>query len=123
MLARARGEKIQIHGAVAALRFRLSTQVPLFPIYYVSGRGRRLLIGREQVRMVHAPDECVFQYPERMPGLALAALAYVGEEHVTRATVDAIARALSSDDLAKLLNADKPAWMDNTLRKGLAHRV
>lgn len=123
VLARTRGERIQIHGAAAALRFRLSTQVPLFPIYYVSGASRRLLIGQEQVRMVHAPDECVFQYPERMPGLALAALAYVGEEHATGATAEAIMSALSGEDLARLLNADKPPWMESALHKALEHRA
>ena len=45
VIARARGETIQIHGAEAARRLGLSTQMQVLPTYYTSGSTREIKIG------------------------------------------------------------------------------
>ena len=42
VMARDHGETIQVHGAEAARRFKLVTQVPTTPVFYTSGPTREL---------------------------------------------------------------------------------
>ncbi len=42
VMTRDHGETIQVHGAEAARRLKLSTQVPTMPVFYTSGPSREL---------------------------------------------------------------------------------
>jgi hypothetical protein len=53
--ARLRGETVAPHGAAAANRLGLTTQVPMRTIYLTSGRSRRLNLGAQSIELEHAP--------------------------------------------------------------------
>ncbi len=53
VMAKDRGEIIQVQGADAASRFRLSTQLPMRPVFYTSGSTRNFQIGNP---LVHSPS-------------------------------------------------------------------
>ena len=46
VIAEQSGETIPLHGAEAARRLKLSSQVPAIPIFYTSGRSRQIIIGK-----------------------------------------------------------------------------
>ena len=52
-IAKGNGETIQVHGAEAARRFRISTQMPTKPIYYTSGPSREVQVGNLKVKLMH----------------------------------------------------------------------
>ena len=47
------GETVQIHGAEAARRLRLSTQVPTAPVFLTSASSRAIRVGNITVKMIH----------------------------------------------------------------------
>lgn len=53
VIAKESGRQIQYHGAEAARRLGLSTQMAITPIYYTSGPNRVVQIGNLKVRLVH----------------------------------------------------------------------
>src|SRR6266404_5257937 len=53
--ARLRGETVAPHGAAAANRLGLTTQVPMRTIYLTSGRSRCLNLGAQSIELKHAP--------------------------------------------------------------------
>src|SRR3989344_5217651 len=53
VIAKKHGETIQVHGAEAARRFKLTTQVPTTPVFYTSGPNRELKIGNLTVKLRH----------------------------------------------------------------------
>ena len=105
------GETLQIHGAEAARRFRLSTQVPTAPAFHTSGSTRTVRVAGTAVRMVHTANRRRLQYAGEPPGAALAALWYLGKDNVTAETVATIETALGPAEFERLRSADMPAWM------------
>jgi len=79
VIAKDRSETIQVHGAEAARRFKLSTQVPTIPVFHTSGPSRQLKIGNLVVKLVHASHRKLLLAGTR-PGLALSALWYLGKD-------------------------------------------
>ena len=61
-IARSNGETVQIHGAEAARRFRLSTQVPTAPVFHTSASTRTIRIAGIAVRMVHTSNRRRLQF-------------------------------------------------------------
>ena len=114
-IARSNGETVQVHGAEAARRFRLSTQVPTAPVFHTSASSRTIRIGSITVRMVHTSNRRRLQFAGEATGAALSALWYLGKNNVTPETVTAIAAALGSAQFEKLRSADMPAWMAKAL--------
>ena len=110
-IARSNGETVQIHGAEAARRFRLSTQVPTAPVFHTSASSRTLTVAGVTVRMVHTSNRRRLQYAGEATGAALSALWYLGKDNVTPETVATIAAALGPSEFEKLRSADMPAWM------------
>ena len=51
VMAKDRGETIQVQGAEAASRFRLSTQIPMLPVFYTSEPTRNFQIGNLAVHL------------------------------------------------------------------------
>ena len=110
-IARSNGETVQIHGAEAARRFRLSTQVPTAPVFHTSASTRTIRIAGIAVRLVHTSNRRRLQFAGEATGAALSALWYLGRNNVTPETVATIAAALGPAEFEKLRSADMPAWM------------
>ena len=110
-IARSNGETIQIHGAEAARRFRLSTQVPTAPVFHTSASSRTIRVVEVAVRMVHTSNRRRLQFAGEPAGAALSALWYLGKNNVTPETVSTIAVALGPSGFERLCSADMPVWM------------
>ncbi|MEE8058489.1 MAG: DUF6088 family protein, partial [Pseudomonadales bacterium] len=119
-IAESNGEIIQVHGAEAARRFKLSTQVPTQPVYYTSGSSRTLTIGKLKVKLVHATQRKL-QLAGKKSGLALSALWYMGKESLSQNTIEQVCSQLGPGELQELLAADMPAWMATALDNYIAN--
>lgn len=111
VIAHDHGETVQIHGAEAARRFRLSTQVPTTPVYYTSGPSREIRVGNLKVKLMHTSSHRKLQHAGKKPGLALSALWYLGRENVDAETVRRIRAGMSPEEFEVLRNSKMPAWM------------
>ncbi len=114
-IARSNGETVQVHGAEAARRLRLSTQVPTGPVFHTSASSRTIRVGNIEVRLIHTSNRRRLQFAGETTGLALSALWYLGKENVTSETVATIESALSPAEFDKLRSADMPEWMTRAL--------
>ena len=118
-IAESNGETIQVHGAEAARRFKLTTQVPTQPVYYTSGSSRTLSIGKLRVKLVHAAQRKL-QLAGKKSGLALSALWYMGKEGLRQNIIEQVCSQLGPGELQELLSADMPAWMASALDNHMA---
>lgn len=114
VIAREHGETIQVHGAEAARRFKLTTQVPTTPVYYTSGPSRELKIGNLAVKLKHVSQRKLLLAGKR-PGLALSALWYLGKKAINTEVLEAIRKGLSAEEFEILKSTDMPAWMSDAL--------
>ena len=110
-IARNNGETVQVHGAEAARRFKLGTQVPTAPVFHTSASSRTIRIANVTVRMVHTSNRRRLQFAGEAAGTALSALWYLGKDNVIPETVATIEAALGPAEFQKLSSADMPAWM------------
>ncbi len=115
-LVKAQGARVEVHGAEAALRFELTTQVPMQPVFYTSGRSRRVRLGRMQIRLKHAGPRR-FALAGRPAGVALNALRHIGRENVTPQVIEKIKRQLPPAEFEVLRQASTsmPAWLAEAL--------
>lgn len=111
-LARAAGGVVQMHGAEAARRLELTTQVPLQSVFSTSGPSRKVRVGRMEVRLKHVSARKL-ALAGRPAGVALAALWYLGKQEVTESTIAQIRKKLSPGEFEALKSATQamPAWM------------
>lgn len=114
-IAKRNGEVVQIHGAEAARRFKLSTQVPTLPVYYTSGSSRTIQIRNVEVRLMHTSNRRRLQFAGQKIGIALTALWYLGKGNVNLETISMIKSGLSAKEFETLRAADMPAWMTAAL--------
>ena len=110
-IARNNGETVQVHGAEAARRFKLSSQVPTAPVFHTSASSRTIRVANITVRMVHTSNHRRLQFAGEAAGAALSALWYLGKNNVTPETVATIEAALGPAEFQRLRSADMPAWM------------
>lgn len=117
-VAAAEGAIIEVHGAEAARRFGLSTQVPTQPVFYTSGSSHTVRMGKLQVRLQHVATRKL-ALAGRPAGQALSALWYLGREQVTPTTFERIAAKLSSSEFDALRSAKSsmPTWMVEVFRR------
>jgi hypothetical protein len=115
-IARSSGASLQVHGAEAARRLGLTTQVPTQPVFLTSGPPRRLRMGSMEVRLQHASPRKL-TLAGRPAGLALAAMWYLGAEEVTPALVGKIRSALGGAEFEALRAAKgaMPGWMSDVM--------
>jgi hypothetical protein len=78
-LAKKTGETVVSHGAAAANRLGLTTQVPIREIFLTSGRSRTLWLGSRVLKIKHAPPWQLL-LGESSGGVLLRALAWLGPE-------------------------------------------
>ena len=110
-LAKLWGETIVPNGGGAANVLGLTTQVPIRPVYWTSGRNRQLQFGGLRVTLLHAaPWELLL--PGRRSGLVVRALAFLSRQE-THEALTSITSDLSEVDVAELLEARPlmPVWM------------
>lgn len=114
VVAKARGETIQIHGAEAVRRLGLSTQVQVLPTYYTSGSTREITVGKAKVRLLHA-SRLRLQLAGTPAGEALTAMLYLGKDGLTPSIAAKVVSTLSYQDFNKLMSCQMPAWMRKAL--------
>jgi hypothetical protein len=114
--AKDNGETLQVHGAEARRRFKISTQMPTKPVYYTSGSSREISVGKIKVKFIHTPSHRKLQFAGKKTGLALTALWYLGKEQVSIETVRLIREGLNEKEYEQLLTASKPAWMSKVIK-------
>lgn len=116
-IAAEEGVVIEVHGAEAARRLGLSTQVPTQAVFYTTGSSRELQLGKQRVYLQHvAPRKLVLA--GRPAGQALSALWYLGKSQVSASTFKQIEKKLPSLEFEALRKAKSamPAWMVEALR-------
>jgi len=119
-----RGETIQIHGAEAARRFKISTQMPGIPVYYTSGPTREIKVGKLKVKLIHTFNHRKLQHAGKKTGMALAALWYLGKTQINAESIARIREGLSEEEFETLRASSVPEWMAqaiNTYGKETAH--
>lgn len=117
-VAASEGASIQVHGAEAARRFELTTQVPMQSVFYTNGRSREINAGRMKIRLVHTSPRRLAM-AERPAGLALTALEYLGKHNVTPEVVEQVRRQLAPTEFEALRQATTamPAWLAEALNR------
>jgi len=123
-IARSNWETVQVHGAEAARRFRVSTQAPAQPTYYTNRAGREIRLGKLKVRFIHTNNLRKLQHAGKRPGEALSALWYLGKAHVNADVIERIRRNLSPAEFKQLEQSRMPAWMRRAFeqyRQSAAH--
>lgn len=126
-VAKTTGGIVQVHGAEAARRLELTTQVPTQSVFVTSGPSKRIRMGKLEIRLQHVcPRKLTLA--GRPAGLALAAMWYLGKKEVTPALVEKIRRKLGASEFEILKSAtgSMPAWMSDALflnEKGQNERV
>mgnify|MGYP001594010620 CR=1 FL=1 len=123
-IARTTGATVQVHGAEAARRLEISTQVPTQPVFYTSGPSRYFRIGNLEVRLKHtSPRKLVLA--GQPAGLALAALWYLGKRGLTSNVIELIRKKLSLSEFEALKSAasSMPAWMADALIRYERHAL
>lgn len=115
VIAKSHGEKIQVQGAEAARRFKISTQMPTKDIYYTNGPSREIKIGKVKVKLMHTSSPRKLQLAGKKAGLALTALWYLGKDQVNAETLQLIRAGLNEKEYEQFLCASKPAWMNQAI--------
>ena len=115
-IARTTGAVVQVHGAEAARRLELSTQVPVQSVFLTSGPSRRIRVGEMEIRLQHVCQRKL-TLAGRPAGLALTAMWYLGKTAVTPAVLEKISRKLGENEFEVLKSATSsmPAWMSDAL--------
>ena len=106
------GNVVQVHGAEAARRMGLSSQVPARPIFYTSGPCRRFHLGRMEVLLQHVSQRKL-ALAGRPAGVAFTALWYLGKAVVKTETIEQIRSRLPPEEFEALRSEVRsmPGWM------------
>ncbi|MFT4218636.1 MAG: DUF6088 family protein [Micropruina sp.] len=117
-IAQSSGEVLAPHGAEAARRLGLSTQVPMTTVYATSGRSRRVRVGNREVILRHAAPRSL-ALAGRPAGDALAALRYLGAREVTTDTIRQVERRIGPAETAVLRRsvALMPGWLSELMQR------
>ncbi|HQQ64337.1 MAG TPA: DUF6088 family protein [Pseudomonadales bacterium] len=115
-VAKTTGAVLQVHGAEAARRLELTTQVPTQSVFATSGPSKRIRVGKMEISLQHVCQRKL-ALAGRPAGLALAAMWYLGKTEVTPALVEKIRRKLGSTEFEVLKSATSamPAWMSDAI--------
>jgi uncharacterized protein DUF6088 len=118
--ARLRGETIAPHGAAAANRLGLTTQVPMRTTYLTSGPSRELKLGSQSIELQHAPPWQLLN-ANRESGEVLRALAWSGRPHA-REALEQLKPKLAPEVREELVasRSSLPGWLAETISLELA---
>ncbi|MFA6038310.1 MAG: DUF6088 family protein [Legionellales bacterium] len=117
LIAKKNGETIQLHGAVAANQFKISTQVPIQPVYYTSGTTRVIRIGELKVKFIHTSNHQRLQCAGKKIGNILALLWYLGKEQLNTSILNKIRKGMSKKEFETLRACSMPAWMSEAVEQ------
>lgn len=117
-IAQSSGEVLAPHGAEAARRLGLSTQVPTTTVYATSGRSRRVRVGNREVVLRHAAPRSL-ALAGRPAGDALAALRYLGPREVTADLIWQVEQGIGPVETAVLRGsaALMPGWLSELMQR------
>jgi len=115
-VTKATGAVMQVHGAEAAYRLGLTTQVPTQPVFYTSSSSRHLRMEGMEIRLQHVSARKL-ALAGRPAGLALAALWYLGKGEVSREVIEKVRGKLPPSEFEALKSAKAimPAWMSDAI--------
>lgn len=115
-VAMSTGAIVQVHGAEAARRLELTTQVPTQSVFVTSGPSKRICVGKMEIRLQHVCQRKL-ALAGRPAGLALSAMWYLGKTEVTPALVEKIRHKLGESEFEVLKSAvsSMPAWMSDVI--------
>lgn len=111
-VAKAAGTLVEWHGAEAARRLGLTTQMPAKPVFLTTGSPRTLRLGGLQVELRRAAPRKLY-FAGRPAGQALTALWYLGRSGVTPRVMKMLRRALPPEEYEALNGTRQimPSWM------------
>lgn len=115
-VAEAEGASVGTHGAEAARRLGLSTQMPVQAVFNTSGSSHKIHLGEMTIQLRRvAPRKLALA--DRPAGEALSALWYLGRNHVTPETFRHIAKKLPRDEFEALQSVKglMASWMAEAL--------
>ena len=114
-LAEKTGETMVSHGAAAANRLGLTTQVPIREIFLTSGRSRTLRLGSRVLEIKHAPPWQLL-LGESSSGALLRALVWLGPEQAEEVMpqVNEMMSAKEWEALAAV-RSELPSWLAKTV--------
>ena len=109
--ARLPRENIAIHGAEAARLLTLTTQMPMKPVFYTTGRTRSLVIKGRTIYLEHASSK-LFSV-SRVATLVMSALHFIGQSYTSIETIKRIENQLSTKDFQEVFQVVPlmPSWM------------
>jgi hypothetical protein len=109
--------KLQASGAYAANLLGLSEQVPAKVVFLTNGRARKVKLGKLLIELRPTTPRKVAA-AGRTSGLVLAALGYLGKNHITLERIAHLQKTLSAEDRKQLLSElpNAPVWMHPHLR-------
>jgi hypothetical protein len=115
-VAKITGAVIQVHGAEAARRLELTTQVPTQSVFVTSGPSKRIRVGKMEIRLQHVCQRKL-ALAGRPAGLALAAMWYLGKTELTPSLIEKIRHKLGLSEFEVLKSATNamPAWMSDAI--------
>jgi hypothetical protein len=118
--AKLRGETVASHGAAAANRLGLTTQVPMRTIYLTSGRSRYLNLGAQSIELKHAP-RWQLTNAGRPSGEVVRALAWAGRTQAHE-FLARIKQELPEEVRKELISSRSalPEWLARTISTELA---
>lgn len=104
-------------GAYAANLLHLSEQVPARIVFLSDGPNRKVQIGNTEIKFKHVAPKRVAA-ADRVSGLIIEALRYMGEDSVNDRSVATIAKAIDERQARQLISDLRlaPAWMRPHLR-------
>jgi hypothetical protein len=118
VIAKSTGEQMGIHGAEAARRLKLTTQVPLKRVLYTSGTSRKIKLGETEITLKHVSPKKL-QAEGTKAGLVTSALWYLGSKNINETVIKTIRAQLTDSEFKSLLEDTQymPAWMVKNLRQ------
>lgn len=119
-MAKLRGETVVPHGAAAANRLGLTSQVPMHATYLTSGPSRHLKLGAQSIELQHVPS-WQLTHAQRPSGEVLRALAWAGRPGASEALTH-LKPSLTPKVREELLasRAALPEWLAQTISTQLA---
>jgi len=110
--------RLQPAGAYATNLLGLSEQVPAKVVFLTDGPSRTVKIGRQEIQLRRTTPRNMAA-AGRLSGLLMQAFRHLGKEHITRARIEHLKRALPAKERQKLLKdlPLAPVWMHPLFRE------
>jgi hypothetical protein len=120
-LTKKTGETLVSHGAAAANRLGLSTQVPIREIFLTSGRSRTLRLGSRVLEIKHAPPWQIL-LGESSGGVLLRALAWLGPEQAEE-VISQLHEIVPAKEWEAVtaVRSELPSWLAKTVSRVAQH--